>query len=76
MGKVDIASRVGTAIRDERRKARLTQETLAHEAGISTTYLGQIERGLRAPTVTVLAAIADALALPTSELLRRAERVS
>jgi transcriptional regulator with XRE-family HTH domain len=76
MGKVDIASRVGAAIRDQRRRARLTQETLAHEAGISTTYLGQIERGLRAPTVTVLAAIADALGLPTSELLRRAERVS
>jgi transcriptional regulator with XRE-family HTH domain len=74
MGKVDIGDALGAAIRQQRLRAEMTQEALAHDAGISTTYLGQIERGLRSPSIAVVAAIADALNLRTSQLLQRAER--
>jgi transcriptional regulator with XRE-family HTH domain len=74
MGKVDIGDALGTAIRQQRLRAAVTQEALAHEAGISTTYLGQIERGLRSPSIAVVAAIATALDLQAWQLLQRAER--
>jgi DNA-binding XRE family transcriptional regulator len=67
-------SALGCAMRQERLRDLLTLEVLAEEAGISTTYLGQIERGLRCPSIAVVAAIAGALGMPASELLRRAER--
>lgn len=40
----------------------------AAEVGISHPYLSQIERGLRAPSDTVLSAIADALQTSSEQL--------
>ena len=36
---------LGQRIREERLKLNLTQEKLAEDVGVSTTYIGQIERG-------------------------------
>jgi len=50
----------------------LSQEELAAEVGIALTYLGQIERGLRNPTLQVVDRLAatlriDAILLLTEE---------
>ena len=49
-------------------------ETLEDVAGrirsMDPAYLGEIERGWHAPTVTTAKRIADALKLPLSELVR------
>lgn len=37
--------KLGKRIREERLRLNLTQEHLSEEIGISTAYLGQIERG-------------------------------
>ena len=41
----DPPQRIGQRIRNERSKWNLTQEQLSEHLGISTNYLGQIERG-------------------------------
>jgi transcriptional regulator with XRE-family HTH domain len=52
---------LGEAIRQLREKKGLTQEAVAHDAGITTATLGVIERGLSNPTWATLKGIAEAL---------------
>ncbi len=53
------------------RKARgLTQEALAHEVEIDVSYLGQIERGERNPTLSVVERFAAVLGASAPDLLR------
>ncbi|WP_330166426.1 helix-turn-helix domain-containing protein [Rhizobium sp. C4] len=48
----------------------MSQETLAHEAGIDRTYISSIERGVYATSIDVLDRLAKALGVEASELLR------
>lgn len=57
----DQCVRIGRDVRDQRLDAGLSIRTLAQVAEISPTFLSQIERGLREPSVAVLVAIASAL---------------
>jgi XRE family aerobic/anaerobic benzoate catabolism transcriptional regulator len=50
----------------------MTRRQLAHASGASERYLAQIEAGRGNPSVIMLSAIADALELPTIDLLPRA----
>ena len=43
-------TRLGKRIKEERLRLNLTQEKLSEKVGISTAYLGQIERGERCIT--------------------------
>lgn len=52
----------------------MTQEQLAHKSGVHPTYISQVERGLLSPTLKKLAALAQALGVKPSLLVRRAER--
>ena len=52
---------VGTNVRRLRVERELTQEQLAHDAGIDLTYIGGIERGRRNPSVGVIGRLADSL---------------
>jgi transcriptional regulator with XRE-family HTH domain len=66
----EIGERLGQRIRDLRtqRAERWTQEQLAQRARISVSFLSMIERGNRVAHVNTLAALADALDIPLSEL--------
>lgn len=61
----------GRTLATLRHDAELTQEQLADRAQLHRTYIGSLERGERNPTITTLLKIADALACPPSELLRK-----
>lgn len=52
---------LGKRIREERLRLNLTQEKLAEACGISTAYLGQIERGERCITLDKLIPLANCL---------------
>lgn len=65
---------LGQIIAAERKRLGLTQEGLADACGIHTTYVSQLERGLKSPTVRVLRLVARALSSSASVLLARAER--
>lgn len=47
----------------------LSQEAFAHEAGIHRTYVSDIERGARNPTIMVLDKLARSLGVPAASLL-------
>jgi transcriptional regulator with XRE-family HTH domain len=66
---VDIRTRLGRNLRRLRNGKGLSQEAFAHEAGIHRTYISDIERGARNPTITVIEKIAVALGVTASTLL-------
>jgi len=57
-------------IRVWREYRKLTQIQLAKEAGITDSFLSQIEAGKRKASVVVLSAIASALKLDVDDILR------
>ena len=59
----------GRALKRWREKRGLTQEQLAHDAGITTSYANQVEKGKKAPTLTVILKLARALDITPAELL-------
>jgi transcriptional regulator with XRE-family HTH domain len=48
-------------IKELRAKAGITQEELADRASVHRTYVSQLERGLKSPTLEVLFRLAHAL---------------
>jgi transcriptional regulator with XRE-family HTH domain len=67
---MDLRERVGLNVQRLRQNAGLSQEECAHRAKVHQTYLSGVERGVRNPTVMVLAKIAKALGVEADELLR------
>jgi transcriptional regulator with XRE-family HTH domain len=63
----------GVVVRSERISRDLSQEKLAFEAGLSLTYIGEIERGEKMPSLDTIARIAKAVGLSGSELLAKAK---
>jgi transcriptional regulator with XRE-family HTH domain len=61
------------AIRELRRERGIDRKTLAARAGISYTYLSEIENGLKRPSSKVLLMLSRGLGVPAHELLGRAE---
>ena len=59
----------GRRIRSLRTREGLTQEDLAHKAGIGRVTLVRIESGEQLPRFETLTALADALQRPTADLL-------
>lgn len=63
---------LGSFIRDQRHRDRLSLRKLSELAGISNPYLSQIERGLRKPSAEILQAIARGLQISSETLYVRA----
>ena len=74
MGRRTLSAAFAEVVREQRAKKGVSQEDLAHDAGLHRTYVGLIERGLRNPTIEVGHALALALGTTLSDLIRRAER--
>lgn len=66
---MDIRGRLGRKIRQAREAKSWSQEELADRAGLHRTYVSGLERGVRNPTVTVLAKITLALGVTFGGLL-------
>jgi len=52
---------LGKRIRQGRLKLDLTQFALAEEVGVSQNFLGDIERGIKAPSITTAIRLANVL---------------
>jgi transcriptional regulator with XRE-family HTH domain len=59
----------GREIKRRRASSRLSQEELAHRADVHASYVSQIERGVKSPTLGVIVRLARALQLAPSELI-------
>jgi len=66
---VDIRVRLGRNVRQLREARGWSQEDYADRAGIHRTYVSDIERGRRNPTITVVEKLAAPLGVAPGELL-------
>lgn len=66
---MDIRRQVGLNLKKYRKAAGFSQEGLALECGLHRTYVSGVERGVRNPTVLVLAQLAIPLGVPAANLL-------
>jgi len=58
----------GERVRELRGERGLSQEELAHSAGVHRTYMGAVERGEQNISLTNMHELADALDVPISAL--------
>ena len=63
----------GAAVRARREQLGLSQEALSYKAKMHRTYVSDVERAARNPTVRVIWKLADALGTQPSALFRAAE---
>jgi transcriptional regulator with XRE-family HTH domain len=77
---MDLKDAMAINLRRERHDRKMTQEDLADRAGLSSRYLGSIERGAVSASVTVLGQLAKALRVSACDLIsqpqqRKASRI-
>jgi transcriptional regulator with XRE-family HTH domain len=60
--------KMGERVRDTRVRRGLSQEELAHRAGVDRSYMSGIERGVRNITMLKLPSLARALRVSVREL--------
>lgn len=58
---------IGKRLKELRGQYGLSQERLALQAGITPAYLGQIERGIKNPTVVTVERLCDALGVSLAD---------
>jgi transcriptional regulator with XRE-family HTH domain len=69
MHKVDIRQRLALNLKRLRAAKGLSQEAFAFEAGIHRTYVSDLERGARNPSITILDKLAPPLGVSASALV-------
>ena len=75
MGRLDQPQpALGAAIRQLRNKRGVTQEDLAHDAGVTTGTLSLIERGKSNPAWGTVKSIAAALDVSVADVAKLAEK--
>lgn len=65
----ELAERMGTRVRAERKEAGLTLAALAERANLSARFVGEVERGRANPSLGSLQELARALDVPLLSLL-------
>lgn len=69
MNQEQIKVSFGKRLRQLRDDRKMTQEDLADKASLHPTYIGQIERGLRNPSLVNIYKLSKALKVKAGELL-------
>ena len=65
---------LGEELRKAREIAAMTQEELSFKANLHRTYISQLERDKKSPTMDVLFRLCDALGIPASRLIAKVEK--
>lgn len=71
---IKLSKAFGVVVRVRRTELKLSQEELAHQAGVHRTYIGMIERGEKNITLENIDKISSALKLSVSELFKNLEK--
>lgn len=66
---MDIRETFAQNLRSARRTAGLSQEEVAHRAGLDRTYISALERKVYNPTIDVVGRLADVLGVTAASLL-------
>jgi len=67
---MDIRQVFAVNLRRFRHASGLSQETLAHEAGVNRTYMSKLEKGTTYVGLEIIAKLAGVLKIQPAELLR------
>ena len=67
--QMDVVQLLGENVRRYRKLKGMTQEQLAAEAGMERSYVSDLERGTRNPSVAALGRLAEALDILPFQLL-------
>lgn len=67
---MDVVQLLGRNVRKHRKLKGMTQEQLALETEMERSYVSDLERGTRNPSVRALGRLADALSIKPDELLK------
>jgi len=67
---MNISSRVRKNIKTIRTKKKISQGDIAKSLGVHITYISQIERGVRNPTLNTIEKIATALGVSVKDLIK------
>jgi transcriptional regulator with XRE-family HTH domain len=70
-----VSAAFGQVLRELRQGRGISQEDLALSADVDRTFVSQMERGIRQPTITTLVKLARALDCQPSTLVVRMERL-
>lgn len=71
MSKKDNLVKFGTRLKELRVEKDFTQAKLAEKIGLSTNFIGMVERGLRNTTVDKLFLLSDALDIPLAKFFEK-----
>ena len=66
---MDVVQLLGANVRRYRKLKGMTQEQLALEVGMERSYISDLERGTRNPSVRALGRLAEALSVSPMQLL-------
>lgn len=69
MSSKDVRKLFGENVRKVRKSKELTQEELADKTGLHSTYIGQVERGRRNPSLINICKIIKALNVTATSIL-------
>lgn len=70
----ELNTRFGRAVRQLRESHGWSQEQLAENADLNRSYLGEVERGDKTPSLTTAEKLAQALQIRLSALLAQSEQ--
>jgi len=65
---------LGRALQRLRKSRGISQESLADESGYHRTYISQLERGLKSPSLRTLSSLARVFGLKVSRLVAEIEK--
>lgn len=71
---MDLRGIFATNLRRIRHEKAMSQDDLAYEAGISRSYLSQLEKGAFYASLKILGKLSDVLKIEPAELLRRPKK--
>lgn len=66
--KDEVQKCFGAVLREARHDAELSQEELAHQAGLDRSYVGSVERGERNVSLFNIVRLSRAINIPPAEL--------
>ena len=69
--RMDVVQLLGVNVRRYRKLKGMSQEQLALDAGMERSYVSDLERGTRSPSVRALGRLAEALDVEPNALLER-----
>ncbi|WP_049945014.1 helix-turn-helix domain-containing protein [Butyrivibrio sp. AC2005] len=70
---MDITEEIGNRIRFYRKDRKLSQEELAEMSDLHPSYIGQLERGIKTPSVDTIYRITKGLDVTMSDFLKNIE---